>query len=84
MADHKGLVPHLMRNTVGGAVGNILEWYDFAVFGYFAPVIGSQFIPSEDKLALRTSDSIRIKQTTSESVEGCTNGLENIPESQKP
>ncbi len=51
MADHGGLRTHLIRNTIGGAVGNILEWYDFAVFGYFAPVIGSQFFPSEDKLA---------------------------------
>ncbi|MBW1786380.1 MAG: MFS transporter [Deltaproteobacteria bacterium] len=42
---------HLKRNTVGGVVGNILEWYDFAVFGYFAPVIGAQFFPSEDKFA---------------------------------
>jgi len=43
--------PHLVRNTVGGVVGNILEWYDFAVFGYFAPIIGPLFFPSEDKLA---------------------------------
>ncbi len=35
--------PHLVRNTVGGVVGNILEWYDFAVFGYFAPIIGPLF-----------------------------------------
>lgn len=39
------------RNIIGGVVGNVLEWYDFAVFGYFAPVIGSQFFPSEDPLA---------------------------------
>lgn len=42
---------HLKRNTIGGVIGNILEWYDFAVFGYFAPVIGAQFFPSEDKFA---------------------------------
>ena len=41
----------LKRNIVGGVIGNILEWYDFAVFGYFAPIIGAQFFPSEDKLA---------------------------------
>jgi MHS family proline/betaine transporter-like MFS transporter len=39
------------KNAVGGVIGNILEWYDFAVFGYFAPVIGVQFFPSEDKFA---------------------------------
>lgn len=38
----------LRRNMFGGAVGNILEWYDFAVFGFFAPIIGTQFFPSDD------------------------------------
>jgi MHS family proline/betaine transporter-like MFS transporter len=42
---------NLSRNTIGGIVGNILEWYDFAVFGYFAPIIGAQFFPSEDSIA---------------------------------
>ena len=31
-----------------GLVGNIMEWYDFAVYGYFASIIGTQFFPSED------------------------------------
>ncbi len=34
------------RSIAGGVVGNVLEWYDFAVFGYFAPVIGEQFFPA--------------------------------------
>ena len=42
---------HLKRNTIGGVIGNVLEWYDFAVYGFFAPIIGAQFFPSEDKLA---------------------------------
>lgn len=41
----------LRKSTIGGVIGNVLEWYDFAVFGYFAPVIGAQFFPSEDLLA---------------------------------
>ncbi|MFA6035323.1 MAG: MFS transporter, partial [Myxococcota bacterium] len=32
-------------------IGNVLEWYDFAIFGYLVPVISAQFFPSEDKLA---------------------------------
>ncbi len=40
----------LYKNMVGGVVGNVLEWYDFAVFGFFAPVIGDQFFPSDDPL----------------------------------
>jgi len=34
-----------------GAIGNVLEWYDFAVYGYFASVIGRTFFPSEDPVA---------------------------------
>jgi MHS family proline/betaine transporter-like MFS transporter len=39
------------KNIVGGVVGNILEWYDFAVYGYFAPIIGTLFFPLSDPLA---------------------------------
>lgn len=42
---------HLRRNTIGGVIGNVLEWYDFAVFGYFAPIIGAHFFPAESQLA---------------------------------
>jgi len=38
-------------HIVAGAFGNILEWYDFAVFGFLAPVIGAQFFPADDTLA---------------------------------
>jgi len=34
-----------------GAIGNILEWYDFAVYGYFATAIGRVFFPKEDPIA---------------------------------
>jgi MHS family proline/betaine transporter-like MFS transporter len=34
-----------------GAIGNLLEWYDFAIYGYFAPLIGRTFFPHEDSLA---------------------------------
>ena len=37
-------------NVLGGVLGNVLEWYDFAVYGYFAPIIGAQFFPQEDPL----------------------------------
>lgn len=32
-------------------MGNILEWFDFAVYGYLAPIIATQFFPSSSKLA---------------------------------
>lgn len=34
-----------------GTVGNILEWYDFGIYGYLAPVIGSLFFPSHNPVA---------------------------------
>lgn len=33
-----------------GAVGNILEWYDFALYGFMASVLSGLFFPSEDRL----------------------------------
>ena len=30
-----------------GLAGNVLEWYDFAAFGYFAEVIGDNFFPPD-------------------------------------
>ena len=29
----------------------MLEWYDFAVYGYLAPIIGTLFFPSDDPVA---------------------------------
>ena len=39
------------QHTLAGAFGNVLEWYDFAVFAFLAPVMGTQFFPAEDPLA---------------------------------
>ncbi len=36
------------RLILAGCVGNALEWYDFAVYGYFAAVIGHNFFPAQD------------------------------------
>ncbi|MEO1543463.1 MAG: MFS transporter [Pseudomonadota bacterium] len=35
----------------GGLIGNTLEWYDFAVYGYFAATIGHLFFPTENASA---------------------------------
>jgi MFS transporter, MHS family, proline/betaine transporter len=35
------------RTLMAGAIGNVLEWYDFALYGYFAPVFAAMFFPSE-------------------------------------
>lgn len=39
------------KRAVGAAVvGNILEWYDFAAYGYVATIIASTFFPGNDRV----------------------------------
>ncbi len=40
--------PKISKSIFAGTIGNIMEWFDFAVYGFFAPVIGRQFFPNED------------------------------------
>jgi MFS transporter, MHS family, proline/betaine transporter len=39
------------RGVIAGVVGNVLEWYDFALFGFFAREIGAHFFPAADPTA---------------------------------
>jgi MFS transporter, MHS family, proline/betaine transporter len=39
------------RALVAGALGNLVEWYEFALYGYLAPVISRQFFPGTDDAA---------------------------------
>jgi len=39
------------KTILAGFIGNVLEWYDFAIYGYFAPIIARHFFPSEDPTA---------------------------------
>lgn len=40
-----------LRTALAGLIGNVLEWFDFAVYGYFASDIGQQFFPSSSHAA---------------------------------
>src|SRR5262245_12668127 len=40
----------LRRVVTAGVIGNVLEWYDFAVYGFFAPILAAQFFPSGDRV----------------------------------
>lgn len=44
----EGTSPALSRQRIiaAGLIGNVMEWYDFAVYGYFASVIAHQFFPT--------------------------------------
>ena len=35
------------RSAVAGAIGNTVEWFDFAIYGYFAREIGEAFFPAD-------------------------------------
>jgi MFS transporter, MHS family, proline/betaine transporter len=39
------------RAILAGMIGNVMEWYDFAVYGYFAGIIGQHFFPAEDHIS---------------------------------
>lgn len=39
------------RLIAAGTIGNVLEWYDFAVYGFLAAAIGKAFFPAESALA---------------------------------
>src|SRR5215212_10406208 len=36
------------KAITAGVVGNVLEWYDFGVYGYLVPTISTLFFPSGD------------------------------------
>jgi MHS family proline/betaine transporter-like MFS transporter len=41
----------LRRVVTAGVVGNVLEWYDFTIYGFFAPILAAQFFPAADETA---------------------------------
>ena len=48
MSDASGTKQSTLRTALAGLIGNVLEWFDFAVYGYFASNIGHQFFPKSD------------------------------------
>jgi MHS family proline/betaine transporter-like MFS transporter len=53
VAEHAPTAPRQspLRTAMAGLIGNVLEWFDFAVFGYFSSAIGKQFFPASDPAA---------------------------------
>jgi MHS family proline/betaine transporter-like MFS transporter len=35
-----------IRTAAAGLIGNVLEWFDYAVYGYFSTEIAKQFFPA--------------------------------------
>ncbi len=44
-------INELRQAIIASTVGNVLEWFDFALYGYMAPYIGPLFFPSDDPVA---------------------------------
>jgi MHS family proline/betaine transporter-like MFS transporter len=42
------LPTQLRKERIAGVVGNVVEWYDFALYGFLASIIGQQFFPSDN------------------------------------
>ena len=43
--------PELRHRIMAGFIGNVVEWYDFAVYGYLAGVIAPVFFSSANPTA---------------------------------
>ncbi|MEJ1995977.1 MAG: MFS transporter [Limibacillus sp.] len=43
--------PELRHRIMGGFIGNVVEWYDFALYGYLAGVIAPVFFPADNPTA---------------------------------
>jgi MFS transporter, MHS family, proline/betaine transporter len=51
---------HEVLKTVAGVVGNVLEWYDFAVFGFFSDLLGQVFFPRDQSEDLSVLESFAV------------------------
>jgi len=43
--------PEIRHRIMAGFIGNVVEWYDFALYGYLAGIIAPLFFPAEDSAA---------------------------------
>ena len=39
------------RSVAAGTVGNLVEWFDWSVYGFFAPYFAASFFPLSDRIA---------------------------------
>src|SRR6516162_5181882 len=42
--------PRMGWTVLAGMIGNAVEWYDYGLYGYMAPVLATLFFPSKDPL----------------------------------
>lgn len=51
---------HETLKLIAGTAGNILEWYDFAVFGYLSDILGQVFFPKDQSVDLSVMESFAV------------------------
>jgi MHS family proline/betaine transporter-like MFS transporter len=47
----RGAGTTILKAVVGAGIGNTVEWFEFAVYGFLATYIGANFFPSDDPTA---------------------------------
>ena len=40
---------NIVKSIISSSIGNILEWYDYALYAYFSTIISTLFFPSNDR-----------------------------------
>lgn len=53
--------------TLASVAGNVLEWFDFAIFGYLSDILGEVFFPPSTIVTSTSDDNTTTKQQTLES-----------------
>lgn len=44
--------PQIRRKAVvAGTIGNFVEWFDWSIYGFFAPIFATEFFPKADRTA---------------------------------
>jgi MFS transporter, MHS family, proline/betaine transporter len=51
---------HDTLKLIAGTAGNILEWYDFAAFGYLSDILGRVFFPKDQSVDLSVMESFAV------------------------
>jgi MFS transporter, MHS family, proline/betaine transporter len=65
------------RAITAAGIGNVLEYYDFGIYGFLASVIGRKFFPGTDEAAglLAIFAAFGVKFLAARSAESCWAGL---------
>jgi MHS family proline/betaine transporter-like MFS transporter len=53
----------MKRAVISSSIGNAFEWYDFALYAYFATVIGPKFFPYDITLSPEQNDLYTLRLT---------------------